>query len=94
MSCHKNKYNLFFINKYDVDFNVDNDTINISDNDVNISLNKSNKIDTVIFQGQANDNVENNYIGLFQLLEYYGYYLINPIDTIQLASSKFLSSIY
>lgn len=93
-ACHKLKFNLVWLNKKYVEFYINDDKINIDDNftDVHISLNKSNKNDTVIFQGQANDNPRKNYEGLMRAFEYFHFYMLNTFDEIRMASDKFLSS--
>ena len=94
-ACDKHKYKLIFLNKYKVSFSIiDSDTLVINDgnSDNTFSLNKSNINDTIIFQGQANDSILNNYICLMQTLEKFGFYVINTIDTIITASDKYVSS--
>lgn len=95
-ACDKYKYKLIFLNKYKVSFSItDGNTINIIDNNtknVVFSLSKANVHDTIIFQGQANDNVSNNYLCLMQAFENFGFYIINTVDTIVTASDKYISS--
>ena len=93
-SCAKHKYNLFFCNKETVSFSYINNTINIDDdlNDVHISLNKKNTHNTIIFQGQSNDNCGSNYEALMRAFEYMGFFMLNTIDEIKIASDKYLSA--
>lgn len=91
--CDKRDINLIWLNKYALSFNYADHVISIdSDYDnVHISLNKSNTHDTIIFQGQANDNTKCNYDGLMYALEYEGYLMFNTIDEITIASNKYLA---
>lgn len=91
--CDKRNINLIWVNKYALSFNYNNHVISIdSDYDnIHISLNKSNTHDTIIFQGQANDNTKCNYDGLLYALEYEGYLMFNTIDEINIASNKYLA---
>lgn len=94
VACDELKYNLTWLNKETVQFTFAHDVININDElmDVHISLNKDNVHDTVIFQGQANDEPGVNYEGLLRAFEYMEFYMINTFDEISLASDKMLSS--
>lgn len=93
-SCANNKYNLIWLNKETVHYSYINNVINIDDDttDIHISLNKKNIHDTIIFQGQANDNLQMNYEGLMRAFEYMGFYMLNTIDEIKIASDKYLSA--
>lgn len=91
--CDKRNINLIWLNKYALSFTYNDHNISIdSDYDnIHISLNKSNTHDTIIFQGQANDNTKCNYDGLLYALEYEGYLMFNTIDEINIASNKYLA---
>ena len=93
-SCHNHNYNLIWLNKETVHYNYANKIINIDDDTTNIhiSLNKKNIHDTVIFQGQANDGTQMNYEGLMRAFEYMGFFMLNTIDEIKIASDKYLSA--
>ena len=62
--CHKRKLNLVWLNKSTVRFTYKNHIISIDDDitDMHFSLKHSNIHDTIIFQGQANDDNKKNYI--------------------------------
>ena len=94
MACDEFGYNAIFINKSGVTYNINDDIINIDDTifDVHIKLTKENVEDTIIFQGQSNANLTTNYITLFKTLEFWGFLIYNPIDTIINASNKILSA--
>ena len=94
MSCHKHGYNLTWLHKRHVSYQFKDGVINIDDNkyDVHVSLNKDNIKDTIIFQGQANDEPGVNYEGLLRAFEYMEFYMINTFDEIRIASDKMLSS--
>lgn len=94
MACSIKKYNLTWLNKASVKYKYENDVINIDDDitDVHISLNKDNVNDTIIFQGQANDDMPINYEGLMRAFEYMHFFMLNTVDEIKMASDKFLSS--
>lgn len=94
MSCGKHKYNLYWFNKAFVQFQFDGEVINIDDplTDAHISLDKDNIHDTIIFQGQANDEPGVNYEGLMRAFEYMHFYMINTFDEIRMASDKMLSA--
>ena len=93
-ACDKLKYNLIWLNKHFVQFSFIDNIININDpiSDVHISLDKDNIKDTIIFQGQANDEPGVSYIGLMYAFEYMGFFMINTYDEIRLASDKILSA--
>lgn len=92
--CHKRKLNLVWLNKSTVRFTYKNHIISIDDDimDMHFSLKHSNVHDTIIFQGQANDDVKKNYAGLMRAFEYEGFFMLNTIDEIIMASDKFLAS--
>lgn len=92
--CHKRKLNLVWLNKSTVRFTYKNHIISIDDDimDMHFSLKHSNIHDTIIFQGQANDDNKKNYIGLMRAFEYEGFFMLNTIDEIIMASDKFLAS--
>ena len=92
--CDKRKYNLIWLNKRYVNFSFKNGVINIDDDktNVHISLNKDNVKDTIILQGQANDEPGVNYEGLMRAFEYMHFYMLNTFDEIRIASDKALSS--
>jgi len=94
MSCAKHKYNLIWLHKRYVSYSFENDVININDEKtkVHISLNKDNIHDTIIFQGQANDEPGVNYIGLMRAFEYMEFYMLNTYDEIAMASDKIMSA--
>ena len=94
MSCHKHGFNLTWLHKRHVSYQFKDGVINIDDNkyDVHVSLNKDNVKDTIIFQGQANDEPGVNYEGLLRAFEYMEFYMINTFDEIRIASDKILSS--
>lgn len=94
MCCHKRKLNLIWLNKSTVRFTYKNHIISIDDDitDMHFSLKHSNVHDTIIFQGQANDDNKKNYIGVMRALEYEGFFMLNTIDEIIMASDKFLAS--
>lgn len=92
--CHKRKLNLVWLNKGTVRFTYSNHIISIDDDitDMHFSLKHSNIHDTIIFQGQANDDNKKNYIGLMRAFEYEGFFMLNTIDEIIIASDKYLAS--
>ena len=92
--CHKRKLNLVWLNKATVRFTYSNHIISIDDDitDMHFSLKHSNIHDTIIFQGQANDDNKKNYIGLMRAFEYEGFFMLNTIDEIIMASDKYLAS--
>lgn len=92
--CHKRKLNLVWLNKSTVRFTYKDHIISIDDDimDMHFSLKHSNIHDTIIFQGQANDDNKKNYIGLMRAFEYEGFFMLNTIDEIIMASDKFLAS--
>ncbi len=92
--CHKRKLNLVWLNKSTVRFTYKNHIISIDDDimDMHFSLKHSNVHDTIIFQGQANDDNKKNYVGLMRAFEYEGFFMLNTIDEIIMASDKFLAS--
>ena len=94
MSCAKHKYNLIWLNKRYCHCILKDNIINIDDEctNVHISLNKDNVNDTIIFQGQANDEVGVNYETLMKAFEYMEFYMINTYDEIRMASDKILSA--
>lgn len=93
-SCDKHKYNLIWFNKATVNYSFENNVLNIDDEITNshISLGKDNVHDTIIFQGQANDDMDINYEGLMRAFEYMGFFMLNTVDEIKLASDKYLSA--
>ena len=92
--CHKRKLNLIWLNKATVRFTYSNHIISIDDSitDMHFSLKHSNIHDTIIFQGQANDDNKKNYIGLMRAFEYESFFMLNTIDEIIIASDKYLAS--
>lgn len=94
VACHKLKFNLYWFNKKYVQFSLNNGIINIDDplTNVHVSFNRDNVKDTVIFQGQANDEPKVNYEGLMRAFEYLHFYMLNTFDEIRLASDKLLSA--
>lgn len=92
--CHKRKINLVWLNKSTVRFTYKDHLISIDDDimDKHFSLKQANIHDTIIFQGQANDDNKKNYVGLMRALEYEGFFMLNTIDEIIIASDKFLAS--
>lgn len=92
--CHKRKINLMWLNKSTVRFTYADHLISIDDDimDKHFSLKHANIHDTIIFQGQANDDNKKNYVGLMRALEYEGFFMLNTIDEIIMASDKFLAS--
>ena len=93
-ACAHNKYNLVKIFKYNVSYVLHGDIININDTNtgISISLTKDNVKDTVIFQGQSNDDINSGYITLLNTLENYGFLLFNTINEIEMASNKIFSA--
>lgn len=93
-ACHTHNFNLVKIYKYNVSYSLNNGVININntDEDIFISLTKENIYDTIIFQGQSNDDVDSGYITLLKTLEAYGFLLFNTIDEIEIASNKLFSA--
>ena len=77
VACHKLKYNLIWCNKRFVSCQFIDGIINIDDptTNVHISFNKDNITDTIIFQGQANDEPGANYESLMRAF-------LNPIRLI------------
>ena len=71
-ACDHNKYNLIKIYKYNVSYVLNDEIININDTNTNISisLTKENVKDTVIFQGQSNDDINSSYITLLNTFSY------------------------
>lgn len=94
MACHKLKYNLIWLNKRYVQFSFNDNIIDVNDpiSNIHISFNKENKNDTIIFQGQANDDPGVNYEGLMRAFEYFNFYMLNTFDEIRMASDKMLSA--
>lgn len=94
VSCDNHKYNLFWFNKKYVNYRLVDGVIDINDDksDVHISLTKDNIKDTIIFQGQANDELGSNYEGLMRAFEYMDFYMLNTFDEIHIASNKMLSA--
>lgn len=94
VSCDNHKYNLFWFNKKYVNYRLVDGVIDINDDksDVHISLTKDNIKDTIIFQGQANDEPGSNYEGLMRAFEYMHFYMLNTFDEIRIASDKMLSA--
>lgn len=92
--CHKRKLNLVWLNKDTVRFTYKDHVISIDDDimDKHFSVKHSNIHDTIIFQGQANDDNKKNYIGLMRAFEYEGFFMLNTIDEIIAASDKFIAS--
>lgn len=90
-ACDKKKYNLYWLNKNTVYYTNNETNIHIIDRDLDFSLDKDNIKDTVIFQGQANDSIGKNYIGLMTAFELFGFYVINNINSIITASDKWLA---
>ena len=93
-SCAKHEYNLIWFNKATVNYSFIDGTLNIDDEvtDSHISLTKKNHHDTIIFQGQANDDMDINYEGLMRAFEYMHFFMLNTVDEIKLASDKYLSA--
>ena len=93
-SCGNRKLNLTWLNKETVTYKYDGKSIDINDDttDTHINLNKENIHDTIIFQGQSNDNNKMNYEGLMRAFEYMGFFMLNTIDEINIASDKYLSA--
>ena len=93
-ACHKLKLNLIWINKHFVQYSLIDGIISINDpiSDLHISFNKDNRYDTIIFQGQANDNPGISYEGLMKAFEYLKFFMINTYDEIRTASDKMLSA--
>lgn len=93
-ACHKHKYNLVKIYKYNISYSLNDGVININNTNENIfiSLTKENINDTIIFQGQDNDDIDSGYITLLKTLEAYGFLLFNTIDEIEIASNKIFSA--
>ena len=94
VACHNLGYKLIWFNKRYVQCSFENGVINVNDpiSGEHISFNKDNKQDTIIFQGQANDNVGVNYEILMRAFEYLNFYMINTFDEIRIASDKILSA--
>lgn len=94
VACHKLKYNLIWFNKKYVQCTFNNGIINVNDTitDEHVSFNKDNIKDTIIFQGQANDEPGVNYEMLMRAFEYMGFYMLNTFDEIRIASDKILSA--
>ena len=93
-SCDSHQYNLIWLNKATVHYTFINGVINIDDDstDVHISLDKKNRHNTIILQGQANDDMPVNYEGLMRAFEYMKFYMINTVDEIKIASDKYMSA--
>jgi RimK family alpha-L-glutamate ligase len=93
-SCAKHEYNLVWFNKATVNYTLIDGVINIDDEitDNHISLTKDNIHDTIIFQGQANDDMDINYEGLMRAFEYMKFFMLNTVDEIKIASDKYLSA--
>lgn len=93
-ACLKHKYNIHWLNKWTVRYTFNNGVISIDDDNSNehFSITADNKWDTIIFQGQANDNISNNYVGLMKAFELLGMYMFNTINPIEIASNKYLSA--
>lgn len=94
MACHKLKYKLIWLNKHHVSHTFDGNVISINDpiSKNTISLNKDNTHDTIIFQGQSNDNTGINFESLMRAFEYMDFYMINTFNEIRMASDKLLSA--
>ena len=94
IACAKRKINCIWLNKHTVRFYIVGHLLSIDDDSTNMhfSLNNDNIHDTIIFQGQANDDNQKNYIGLMQALEKLGFYMINTINEIEVASDKYLAA--
>ena len=94
VACHKLKYNLIWLNKKFVQCIYKDDVISVDDptTNVHISFNKDNVKDTIIFQGQANDEPGVNYEILLRAFEYMKFYMLNTFDEIRIASDKILSA--
>ena len=94
VACHKLKYNLIWFNKKFVQCTFNNGIINVNDPLTNehVSFNKDNIKDTIIFQGQANDEPGVNYEMLMRAFEYMKFYMLNTFDEIRIASDKILSA--
>lgn len=93
-ACDKRGYNLIWLNKDSVKYSYKNGVLNVDDDvtDVHVSLTEDNTHDTVIFQGQANDNMPANYEGLMRAFEYMGFFMFNTVDEIKIASDKYMSA--
>lgn len=93
-ACAEKEYNLIWFNKATVNYTFKNNIINIDDEitDSHISLSKDNRHDTIILQGQANDDMDINYEGLMRALEYMHFFMLNTVDEIKIASDKYLSA--
>ena len=95
LACEENGYNLYILSKNDVRYSFQNNILNIDDKTTKttFSLNETNTENTIIFQGQTNNDLSVVYIALFKLLYKLGFYIINPINAIINASDKYLSSV-
>lgn len=94
LACNENKYNKYVISKSGVRYTLKDGTININDtiSGTSFSLSKENTKNTIIFQGQNNTGTNVSYNGLISAFEQLGFLIINPIQSIEIASNKFLSS--
>lgn len=93
-ACDKRKFKLIWLCKDTVSFTFNDRIISINDDTTNthISLSPKNRHNTVIFQGQANDDMNANYEGLMRAFEYLRFFMLNTVDEIKIASDKFMSA--
>ena len=93
-ACDEYKYNLYILSKDNVRYTYKNNVLNIDDmmTDTSFSLNETNTENTIIFQGQNNENLPIVYVALMKLLYKLNFTLFNPVNAIINASDKFLSS--
>jgi len=82
-----------YINTYILDSEklnafVMNDIINITDDNINVTLNPFNKYDTIII-GRGSIDKYNNAVQVCKMLEYYGFMIFNPIDACVISNNKY-----
>ena len=94
-ACDEYNYNLYILSKDNVRYSFKNNVLNIDDmmTNTSFSLNETNTENTIIFQGQNNNNLPIVYVALMKLLYKLNFMLINPINAIINASDKYLSSV-
>ena len=94
-ACDEYKYNLYILSKDNVRYSFKNNVLNIDDmmTNTSFSLNETNTENTIIFQGQNNNNLPIVYVALMKLLYKLNFMLINPVNAIINASDKYLSSV-
>lgn len=95
LACDERGYKLVWLNKRYISFTYYDHVIDILDlmNNISFSLNHNNTENTIIFQGQSNDDMPDSYIQLMKSFELEGFTMFNTIDEINIASDKYRSSI-